>query len=240
MGHAEVEVSMDTFGKSLGGWKKRGNQTAEYSLSGSMYRTYRPEVTTTPEGGIFVSVRLDHVRGWLSSDDHAMLEVTVNPQGIITSAKSNIAIQGRSIMSDVILGTNEAGKGISGANRAVQVGTDLVSDLTAKLLREDIVEAGRVSFPAAIRHNYNHLYQALVVNGVPASPVQSKIPLEKPVKAGDGSGHPAAVAEESVTGEGSAPEPPVAQPVPENVQLDVQPFPGVPAADMPTSDGTEE
>lgn len=169
---AEVKVDEEAFGKSLGGWKKRDNQAAEYPLSGTTYRTYKPEVTPTPDGGIFISVRIDHVRGWLSSDDHAILEITVNAKGVIASAQSNIALQGRSISSEVILGTNEAGKqaGAVGTDRAVQIGTDLVADLSAKLLREKLVEAGRVSFPSVLRHNYNLLFQAIRLDGEPVLP----------------------------------------------------------------------
>ncbi len=158
---AGVEVDVEALGKTLGGWTKRNNQSAEYPLSGSVYRTYKPEISATPEGGLFVSIRIDHVRGWLSSDDHAILEITVDPKGNIESAQSNIAIQGRSISTDMILGGNEAGRQLVGTDRAVQIGTDLVANLTAKLLREKLVEAGRVSFPAVLRHNYNRLFQAI-------------------------------------------------------------------------------
>ncbi|NJM38773.1 MAG: hypothetical protein HC845_13390 [Akkermansiaceae bacterium] len=129
----EVKVDEEAFGKSLGGWAKRDKATAEYPISGATYRTYKPEISTTPEGGIFVSVRIDHVRGWLSSDDHAVLEITVNPQGKISSAQSNIAIQGKSITSDVILSGNEAGKALLAPEAAVQVGTDLIANLSEKI-----------------------------------------------------------------------------------------------------------
>lgn len=164
-----VEVDVEQFGKNLGGWTKRGNQAAEYPLSGSVYRTYKPEVSPTPEGGLFVSIRIDHVRGWLASDDHAILEITVDGKGNIVAAQSNIAIQGRSIASDMIVGGNEAGKRLYGTDRAVQIGTDLVADLSAKLLREKIVEAGRVSFPAVLRHNYNMLFQSVAVKQAPVA-----------------------------------------------------------------------
>jgi hypothetical protein len=166
---SEVKVDEEAFGKSLGGWTKRGNASAEYPLSGATYRTYKPETSITPEGGIFVSVRIDHVRGWLASDDHAVLEITVSPQGKITSAQSNIAIQGKSITSDVILSGNQAGKALLAPEAAVQVGTDLIANLSEKLLREKIVEAGRVSFPAVLRHNYNKLFQAIHVETAPTA-----------------------------------------------------------------------
>ncbi len=162
---AAVKIDDEVLGKSLGGWVKRDHHAAEYPLSGATYRTYKPEISPTPDGGIFISVRIDHVRNWLSSDDHATLEVSLNAKGLIVSARSNIAIQGRSISSDVIFGGNETGKQLLGADRAVQIGTDLVADLSSKLLREKIVEAGRVSFPAAVRHNYNLLFQAIRQDG---------------------------------------------------------------------------
>jgi hypothetical protein len=171
---ARVVIDTEAFGESLGGWKKRSKKAAEYPLSGSTYRTYKPEVTPTPEGGAFVSVRIDHVRGWMSSDDHAILELTVNSKGGIVSAQSSIAIQGRSIKSDVILDGTQAGKAIFSPEGAVQVGTDLVANLSAKLLRENIVEAGRVTLPAVLRHNYNLLFQAIRVQAVE---VPSAVPV---------------------------------------------------------------
>ena len=167
---AEVSLNDEAFGKALGGWKKIKGTAAEYPLSGADYRTYKPEISPTPDGGIFVSVRIDHVRGWLASDDHAILEITVDSKGAIASAQSTIAIQGQSIKSDVIIGSNDAGKALLSPERAVQIGTDLVANLTAKLLRENIVEAGRVSLPAVLRHNYNRLFQAIRVDGVQVLP----------------------------------------------------------------------
>lgn len=175
---AIVKIDDEVFGKPLGGWNKRSAGAAEYPLSGATYRTYKPEVSPTPDGGIFVSVRIDHVRGWLSSDDHATLEITVNSKGMIVGAQSNIAIQGRSISSDFILGANVAGNQAVGVDLAVQIGTDLVANLSAKMLREKIVEAGRVSFPAVVRHNYNLLFQSIRVQEAPAATV---VPNDAPL-----------------------------------------------------------
>ncbi|TAG10771.1 MAG: hypothetical protein EAZ42_02710 [Verrucomicrobia bacterium] len=176
--HSQVRVDIEAFGTPLGGWTKRDGLCAEYRHSGSMYRTYKPEITATPDGGLFVSVRIDHVRGWLSSDDHATLEVTYNAKGHVISAQSNIAIQGRSISSDVIRSGNEASKKLAGADRAVQIGTDMVADLSAKLLREKLVEAGRVSFPAVLRHNFNMLFQAVKVDKLEPEKTEAEKPTE--------------------------------------------------------------
>ena len=237
--HSFAAVSIDeaAFGTSLGGWKKRNNSAAEYPLSGSDYRTYKPEVSPTPDGGIFISVRIDHVRGWLASDDHANLEITVSPKGAISAAQSTIAIQGQSIKSDVILGGNETGKAILSTEGAVQIGTDLVANLSAKLLRENIVEAGRVSLPAVLRHNYNRLFQAIRVDGQPVLPAVPATPGTPPVNPTVGT--PATPNTPSVAptveapptpppaAPGSAPAPPAAPvlpPAPGSVPLEIKPY----------------
>lgn len=185
-----VEVDVDAFGESLGGWKHDRKRAAEYDLAGSGYRTYKPEITKSPDGGIFVSVRIDHKRGFLASDDHASLELNFGPDGSLVSAQSSIAIQGRTISSDLIRGTASAGARVApnGVDRAVKIGSDLVADLSSKLLRERIVEPGRVSYPAVIRHNYNLLYDAVKYRrdprGVPI-PEIAKIPVPAPPPAVD-------------------------------------------------------
>ena len=171
---AAPHLDEEALGKSLGGWD---GKTATYELSGSSYRTYKPEVSPTPDGGLFVSIRIDHLRGVLSSNDHAVLEITISPNGQIASAQSTLALQGISISSDLIRGSASAGANVGGVGAAVKIGGDLVADLSSKLLREKIVEAGRVSFPAALRHNYNQLYQAIrTEDGKPVAPAPAPIP----------------------------------------------------------------
>ncbi len=170
-----VDIDEDTLGVSLGGWKKSGKKYAQYRIADTTYRSYRPEATMTPDGGTYVSLRIDHVRGWFSSDDHAILEITIDRHGDIVSAQSNIAIQGQSISSDVIMGVSNASQKVpTGIDRAVQIGTDLVANLSSKLLRAKIVEAGRVTFPSAVRHNYNLLYQSIRVDDRPVNVVATE------------------------------------------------------------------
>ena len=219
---ASVFIDEDAFGDSLGGWGKK-KTAAEYPLSGATYRTYKPEISPTPDGGIFVSIRIDHVRGWLSSDDHAILEITFNGKGGIVSAQSTVALQGRSIKTDVITGGTEAGKSVLSPEGAVQVGTDLIADLSAKLLRENLVEAGRVSFPAVLRHNYNRLFQAVRVQAV-------EIPTAVPVAGADVTPPPpapptppaaAATEKPKETTPATTPTP---APAPGPVPLEIKPF----------------
>ena len=178
--HAGVGIDIEAFGKSLGGWAAKSKTACEYDLSGSGYRTYKPEISPTPDGGIFVSIRIDHLRGWLSSNDHAVLEITIAPNGAIASAQSSLALQGLSISSDMIRGSANAGASVAGIGAAVKVGTDLAADLSSKLLREKVVEAGRVTFPAVLRHNFNQLFQSIRTAEGEVPPAQAAAAAQSP------------------------------------------------------------
>lgn len=183
---AGVEVNIEKFGESLGGWNKEKHKAAEYKFSEVDYRTYKPEVTTAPDGGVFISVRVDHLRGMFSSDDHASLEMSFAPDGTLLSSQAAISIQARRISSDMF---RSGGKQVAGAAgqvvggtvaQAAKIGGDVFGSLASKLLRENVTEPGRIAYPAALRHNYNLLYQcvqyvkdppkALVVEGDPIRP----------------------------------------------------------------------
>ncbi|MGE9268883.1 MAG: hypothetical protein ACQKBY_12375 [Verrucomicrobiales bacterium] len=158
---AAPKLHEDIFGKSLGGWDAKSGRAADYEVSGSEYRTWKPEVTPLLTGGMFISIRLDHLRGMFSSDDHASLEVTVDEHGNVISARSSLALQGKRLTSDLIRGTGKLGSKVAGLEHAAKIGADLVADLTSKVMKEKITEPGRVTFPAAIMHNYNLLCLAI-------------------------------------------------------------------------------
>ncbi len=189
---AGVEIDLEVLGSSLGGWSARKGKAAEYEISESVYRTYQPETSPSPDGGIFVSIRIDHVRGFMASDDYASLELSFSADGTLVTAQSSLALQGRTISSELIKGGASASTSVAApyVDRAVKIGTDLVADLSSKLLREKIVEPGRVSFPAAIRHNYNLIYKAVRVKPdapppagtVPSTTTGAKPPESLPEK----------------------------------------------------------
>ncbi len=160
---AAPEVQVEEMGKAMGGWKDKGGKAAKFEVSGSTYRCWKPEVSPTPTGGIFVSMRIDHLRGVFSADDHSSLNVTFDKHGDIVSARSSIALQGKKVTSDLIEGTGKLGARLVGMELAARVGTEMVSSLSAKILRENIKEPGRVSFPAVMQHQYHLLCLAVTM-----------------------------------------------------------------------------
>lgn len=179
-------LNMDRLGEQLGGWEAKGRRAADYERSGSHYRTWKPEVTAMLDGGLFISMRIDHMRGLFASDDHASLQVTIDKNGNVVQAQSSMAFQGQKITSDAIrLGAN-AGTSAAGVERVAKVGTDLLADLSSKLLRENVAEPGRVTFPAVIHHNYNLLCLATGIidekylpTAKPTAPAQQPLQMDK-------------------------------------------------------------
>ena len=160
-----VILDYHAYGQSLGGWDGKKEKVAEYEMAANRYRSHRPDVSPTPEGGLFISVRIDHLRGFFASDDYASLEMTIDAKGRLLATKSSISIQGKRVTSDLIAGgirgAGQASTTVSPAETVVSLGTDLVANLTEKLSRETKVEPGRVTFPADVRHNLNLVYQAI-------------------------------------------------------------------------------
>ncbi|MFT6180986.1 MAG: hypothetical protein ACI9NQ_001488 [Paracoccaceae bacterium] len=161
--YAAPELRVSDLGKAMGGWKDKSGKAARFEVSGSTYRCWKPEVSPTPLGGIFISLRIDHLRGIFASDDHASLELTFDKDGNVVSARSSIALQGKKVTSDLIEGTGKLGASLVGMALAAKVGTEMISNLSAKILRENIKEPGRVSFPAVMQHQYNLLCLAVTM-----------------------------------------------------------------------------
>ncbi len=183
--YAGVELDMEELGKSLGGWNKEKGKAAEYKFSESEYRSYKPEISRSPDGGIFISMRVDHIRGMFSSDDHASLEMNFSPDGTLLSAQAYISIQARRISSDMFRSGGKSaasavGQVVGGTGaQAAKLGSDVFASLAGKILRENVTEPGRVAFPAALRHNYNMLYPC--VHFVKDPP--KALPVEEPAGA---------------------------------------------------------
>ena len=56
-----IAFDMDRFGKLLTGWDEKGGGAAEYKSSGSNYRTYKPSVAQTGDGGLYLFTKIDHI-----------------------------------------------------------------------------------------------------------------------------------------------------------------------------------
>ena len=99
----------------------------------------------------------------MGSDDHASLEVTFDKDGNVVSGRSSIGLQGKKETCDLIEGSGKMGSKLVGMDLAAKVGAEMISSHSAKILRENSKEPGKVSFPAVLQHPYKILCLAVKI-----------------------------------------------------------------------------
>ncbi len=93
-------VDIESLGQSLNGWKK--NRTAVYTIDNQTYRTHQPTVTTNLDGGIFVSMRVDHLSS-IRPDAVCYLELTFTPSGYVGSSQIRLTMNGKKYATGQVL-----------------------------------------------------------------------------------------------------------------------------------------
>lgn len=94
-------VGFDTegFGQSLNGWKKNG--TALYDFTDAQYRTYKPTITHTTDGGIYISTQVDLLAfGDAGAVSH--IDMTFSSGGTLLSAQLRSTIGRKTIDTGLV------------------------------------------------------------------------------------------------------------------------------------------
>ena len=139
-----ASFDMPGLGASLNGWKKKGGTAAEFKSADSSYRTNQPTVTATPDGGLLVSTKLDHIRGG-GGDDHCLLEMTFDSAGKIVSSQAKMEMGDKKFDTGIV--TSAAG-GVP----INKIGEGVLTKLADQVARWG-ESGGRANFPAVVRHN---------------------------------------------------------------------------------------
>lgn len=169
-------VNVESLGESLNGWSKK--RTASYTVDSQKYRTHVPTVTENLDGGIFVSMRVEHLSA-LRADATAYLELTFTPSGYVGAAQVRLTMNGKKYNTGQILRPEEriSLEGEIGSadwrSTHLKLVLDLFNKLDAEFAKEDKAEGqkakrdlwGRLNssrlaesdVSAALRHNLNLL-----------------------------------------------------------------------------------
>ena len=134
---AAIELNIESLGQRLGGWHEK-HKTASYAIADTTYETYKPTVSPTVDGGIFVTTKIRQSRG--ASRGICHLEMTFDETGSVISAQAKIKIGSRTYdTKNVELDRNArdeaeaAGKKI--ASPTAQIATDLFARLDEEILK---------------------------------------------------------------------------------------------------------
>ena len=121
-------------------------------MSGSNYRTWKPSASATSEGGLFISTKIDHIRG-LAKDDHNQLEMTYGSTGKITSIRSVMQIQGKVTLDTGLISAAASAAGPQYGEIA-ELGAEIFNSLYNGIQAMN-EHGGRENFPAVVQHNIN-------------------------------------------------------------------------------------
>ncbi|MBK1833978.1 hypothetical protein [Roseibacillus ishigakijimensis] len=97
-------IDVESLGTKLNGWSKK--RTATYTVDNHTYRTHVPTVTRNLDGGIFVSMRVEHISA-LRADAVAYLELTFTPAGYVGASQIRLTMNGNRYDTGQVLRTEE-------------------------------------------------------------------------------------------------------------------------------------
>ncbi|GAA0597883.1 hypothetical protein GCM10009416_40140 [Craurococcus roseus] len=149
-----IAFDMDKFGRLLTGWDKKDGSAAEYKSSGSNYRTYKPSVANTGDGGLYLFTKLDHIRG-MAKDDHAQIELTLGPDGQAESWRAHMQIQGNPQFDTGLVTSAAAFAGPKYAAIA-NVASKVLNSLSTFVAQQG-EHGGRAAFPNVVQMNLLHM-----------------------------------------------------------------------------------
>ena len=169
-----LQFDMKKLGVLLTKWDKKNGTAAEYKQSNSNYRTYKPSVSTTPQGGLFIATTIDHIRGF-AKDDHAQLEMEFNASGAIISSRAKFDIAdnprfdtGLVKSAAAVAGGVASGPEAGAASGAIaEVAAKIANSLSGAISKMG-EHGGRANFPAIVRMNMNKIFESLIIPKEPS------------------------------------------------------------------------
>jgi hypothetical protein len=124
-------------------WNAKSGKAAEFNSQGHNYRVWKPDVTVQGNG-LYISCKLDHIRGW-GSDDHASIELNINDKGEPENVNTSIKFAGKgSFITGLILPT------------------ELIAALSS-WVNSKTGDSGRRNFPFVVHHTVNRIVECVVI-----------------------------------------------------------------------------
>ena len=145
-------------GQQMGGWNDKNGEAAKFRSAGSKYRLYKPDATRGADRGLFVSTKLDHVRG-MGGDDHAQLQLWFDSTGVLKKSRAKISMGDHSFDTGIITQAANASV-VAGGDPRVAAIANLSASVLNKLNRQVSrwnEHGGRANFPSVIEHSMNRI-----------------------------------------------------------------------------------
>lgn len=160
-------------GEELGGWDDKDGKAAQYADAGSNYRTYKPSVSSTPGGGLFVSTKINHIRGW-DQDDYCVLTVTLDSEGEIVNVSSTMKFAEVPQFDPVLVEKAVVASGQVKYAAAAKVAAEVANNLLTFITNRN-EHGGRLNFPAVVQRNINIIWKCVAENPANLTPYEIRV-----------------------------------------------------------------
>ncbi len=149
-----MHFDKDKFASSMGDkWDKKDKMAMEYESKNSNYRTWLQDTSLLPkQGGLYVSSKIDHIRGGFGEDDHIIVMMGYGPDGMAITGQAAVQIQEdkSSYTTDIIQGTN--------------IEQNVANAIKARLKSEyDDSNSGRQNIPNVVKRNLDAITASIVI-----------------------------------------------------------------------------
>lgn len=74
-------------------WNDKEGKAFKLNSQSHNYRIWKPTTTATPDGGVLLYTKVDHIRGF-AQDDHAIINMAFDSTGHLVSGNFDVQIQG--------------------------------------------------------------------------------------------------------------------------------------------------
>lgn len=145
-------------------WNDKSGKAFKFKSQDSNYRLYRPNTNPTPDGGVLLFAKVDHIRGGGAKDDHAVVNMTFDQNGKLVAGNADFEIQGH---DNILADFSEAISAASDLNPKAEVAA-VLTNVTGAVLNsiEKLNETGgRLVFPSVVDGLMSNL-ASLVLNQV--------------------------------------------------------------------------
>lgn len=151
-------------------WNDKEGRAARYNVDNSNYRLWKPTISELAGGGLFVTMKMDHIRG-SAKDDYATVTMTFNKLRQVTDLTFKITIANdqtytktlddiANVSKTVVKSSTKNPKALAAAEASAAV-IKLAGSIYGNAVGPWADRGGRQNFPNVIRHQANEIIKIM-------------------------------------------------------------------------------
>lgn len=134
--HAAVYTAID----SKFSFDKKDSTAHEFKTQDHNYRLYRPSIADSPDGGVVIVFKIDHIRG-AAKDDHVVATLTFNAKGLLVEESVEVKMAGNDPITEIFDLNAEQPSELADATEDPKAKLALLASASAAGIAKNLVKA---------------------------------------------------------------------------------------------------